>query len=246
MKPLKTIFDEWAQKAHYAYIHKQWILSKWEILDGIDWPASKVQLLFRTIRDGLRLKQSDSLLDIGCGGGWIFRGLKPYAKKVLGVDFSFEMLKHARIACEGDDLVCGDACCLPFKDESFDCAICYFVFVNFSDPQDVTQAINEMMRVLKKGGRVLIGHVPDRNFSSLYDSAKKEYLDYCHKTFEVGKNIRDECLIPVYTLERKFFIDLLEKEKIAYQIRDSFNPFYRPGQPETVEWRFDVVLEKKI
>ena len=244
MKSLKTIFNEWAQKADNAYIEKQWILSKWEILDGIDWPASKIDLLFQTIRRGLKLNQSDSLVDIGCGGGWIFTGLKPHARKVTGLDFSLEMLKHAQIAGKGSDLICGDALHLPVKDGSFDCAICYFVFVNFSNSEDVTQAIREMMRVLKKGGRALIGHVPDRNFSSVYDVAKKEYLEYCHKTFAVGKNIRDDCLIQVYTLERKFFMELLEKEKIAYQIRDSFNPFYRPGQPETVEWRFDVVLEK--
>ena len=221
-------------------------MSKWEVHDGIEWPAAKIELLFKNIQEGLELESSNSLIDLGCGGGWIGLGLKPQVKDVIGLDISFEMLKNAQMVFQGKgQFICGDIGCLPIRPGSFDRVLCYFVFVNFSDPEDMTQAILETMRILKKGGRALIGQIPDRAHSSQYDSAKKEYLEYCQKNFQVGKNIRDICVVPVHPLDRKFFIQLLEKKGIRYQICDSFNPFYRPGQPETVGWRFDLVLEKE-
>ena len=247
MRPLKIIFNDWAKYAYGAYLHKQWLLSKWEIHDGIDWPHSKIELLFKTIRESLQLKASDSLIDIGCGGGWIRNGLRPYVKQALGLDLSMEMLKNAKMVAPGErnNFICGDVCHIPFQDESFDCALCYFVLVNFENPDDMRKAVLEVMRILKQGGRVLIGQIPDRNYSAQYDRAKKDYLEYCRKNFPVGTNIRDVCLVPVHPLGRGLFIQLLEEEKITYQVHNSFNPFYRAGQSETVGWRFDLILEKK-
>lgn len=248
MRTLKQVFNEWAAQAQDAYLDKQWLLSKWEILDGIEWPAAKVKILLQSIRDGLRLRRADSLIDIGCGGGWIKKGLSRYVQRSVGLDISAEMLKNAVRQAgrgRGTNFVCGDICRLPVKDESFSRVLCYFVFINFGDPAQITKGILEIMRILEKGGRALIGQIPDKNYSGQYDLAKKEYLAYCQKTYHVGKNIRDICVVPVHPLERKFFIGFLEKEKIAYEIRDSFNPFYRTGVPETVPWRFDLVLEKK-
>ncbi|HBR13955.1 MAG TPA: hypothetical protein DD723_00195 [Candidatus Omnitrophica bacterium] len=246
MRKLRTIFNDWGNRTQRTYIHKQWVLSKWEVLDGIDWPVEKVKLLFQNIRDGLKPARFHSLIDIGCGGGWIQKGLKPYVKQTAGLDISLEMLRNAHLVSpRKTNLICGNVCELPLRDKSFDRILCYFVFINFGDPKDIIKAILEIIRILKNGGRALIGQIPDRNFSSQYDTAKKEYLEYCRKNFQVGKNIRDICLVPVHPLDRKFFTAFLEKFNIPYEIRNSFNPFYRAGEPETVEWRFDLILQKK-
>ncbi len=34
------------------------------------------------------------------------------------------------------------------------------------------------------------------------------------------------------------------KNEIAFDIRNSFNPFYRKGEPEHIPWRFDLILKK--
>jgi hypothetical protein len=36
----------------------------------------------------------------------------------------------------------------------------------------------------------------------------------------------------------------LDGAGLRHEIRPSFNPFYRPGEPETVRWRFDLVIFK--
>jgi SAM-dependent methyltransferase len=245
MKTLRTVFNDWAAQAKDAYLHKQWLLSKWEVMDGVEWPQDKINILLSTIREGLQVSRNDSLVDIGCGGGWIGQGLKPDVERVVGLDISIEMLKNARRSSGMKSFVCGDACRLPIKDESFTRALCYFVFINFGNLEDINRGILEVMRILKKGGRALIGQLPDKNCSAQYDAAKKEYVEYCQKTFRGGKNIRDVCVVPVHTLEREKLLAFLDKEKISYRLRDSFNPFYRAGQPQTVSWRFDLILEKK-
>lgn len=81
--------------------------------------------------------------------------------KVTGVDLSPAMLDIARQrAADLDrrvDLREGDAHHLPFDDASFDTAVCTFSLCNIPDPH---QAVSEMRRVLRPGGRlVLVDHV---------------------------------------------------------------------------------------
>src|SRR5436190_23422772 len=94
MKPLRTIFNNWAAHAKNDYLGKQWLLSKWEMHDGIDWPLDKVNILLESVREVMQVSPSDSLIDIGCGGGWIWRGLQNYVKWSAGLDISEEMLKN--------------------------------------------------------------------------------------------------------------------------------------------------------
>lgn len=242
---LKHLFDSWGQTADKDYTDKQWLLSKWEVVEGIEWPQEKIDCMIRTIVEGLNLKASDTLLDLGCGGGWITKALKPFAQTVRGLDFSFPMLTKAALVCPAQALVCGEIGRLPFKDHSCDCALSYFVFLNFMDDDVVTASILDIMRILKKGGRALIGQLPDKTRCADYDKAKGEYLEYCRNTYSCGKSHRDICRVPQKLFDKNFLINFLDDKNISYHFRDSFNPFYRPGQPERVEWRFDLILEKK-
>ena len=81
--------------------------------------------------------------------------------KVTGVDLSPEMLDIARrraVDLDHDvDLREGDAHNLAFDDASFDTVVCTFSLCNIPDPH---QALTEMRRVLRPGGRlVLVDHV---------------------------------------------------------------------------------------
>jgi ubiquinone/menaquinone biosynthesis C-methylase UbiE len=81
--------------------------------------------------------------------------------KLTGIDLSPEMLDIARQrATDLDrdiDLREGDAHKLAFDDESFDTVVCTFSLCNIPDP---LQAVTEMKRVLRPGGRlVLVDHI---------------------------------------------------------------------------------------
>lgn len=85
--------------------------------------------------------------------------------ELTGLDLSPEMLEIARERSaelgRAVDLREGDAHNLPFDDESFDTVICTYSLCNIPDPQ---RAVNEMKRVLKPTGMlILIDHIRAAN-----------------------------------------------------------------------------------
>ncbi|TAK36126.1 MAG: class I SAM-dependent methyltransferase [Chloroflexota bacterium] len=98
-------------------------------------------------------------LDVGTGTAELALELRRQgARSVVGVDFSWEMLRAARHKTSASDtttaplLLAGDALNLPFPDQSFDLVISGFVIRNVAD---IAQAFHEMRRVLRPGGRVV-------------------------------------------------------------------------------------------
>ena len=88
------------------------------------------------------------------------------------------MLSNTKEICPEISFVCGNIGELPFKDGIADRALCYFVLINMMDDFDIQNAIIDIMRILKKGGRALIGQLPDKSCSYDYDKSKQEYLQY--------------------------------------------------------------------
>ena len=141
-------------------------------------------------------------------------------------------------------MICGEIGKLPFQDERVDKALSYFVFLNFMDDRFVEQALLDVYRVVKKGGRALIGQLPDKTMSSVYDRKRDEYFAYCRKNFRLGESHRDICRAPQKLFDKRKLENFLIEKKIDYEFRNSLNPFYRTGEAETIEWRFDLVLRK--
>ncbi len=241
---LKETFNSWAKMTPKEFARKQWLLSKWEVIDGIDWPKEKIDAMIQSIAEGLKLKSSDTLADLGCGGGWVSQELKKYVKRIYGVDFAQHMFRHAKRKDRKNILVCGEIGNLPFKPETFTSVLSYFVFINMTDDTYARQSILEMIRVLKKGGRALIGQLPDEDRSLDYDNAKNDYLKFCQQRYKFGKSFREQDAPPIKLFNRKLMADVLRGQNIRFEIRDSFNPFYRPGKPRLIHFRFDIVIEK--
>lgn len=111
-----------------------------------------------------RLERGDSVLDVGCGGGFLANALAEMRFKVTGVDVSEESLAVARRhdSTRTVDYRFGDAYSLPFEDKSFD-VVCAMDFLeHIEDPQ---RAIKEFSRVLRPGGKFFF-HTFSRNFLS--------------------------------------------------------------------------------
>jgi ubiquinone/menaquinone biosynthesis C-methylase UbiE len=98
-------------------------------------------------------KRGDLVIDVATGTGNTAFALSPYVRRVVGVDLTREMLLEARrIAAVRDianvDWVIGDACRLPFADETFDLYVVRAAphhFVNFDG------FLDEAFRVLRRG-----------------------------------------------------------------------------------------------
>jgi SAM-dependent methyltransferase len=119
------------------------------------WNADYIDLLAR--RWGL--DKYSTLLDVGCGCCHWSRLLAPYLappRKITAVDRDPKWAKGSRELIErfaAMDAVLefrqGDACRLPFPDDSFDVVTCQTVLIHLADP---LSAVTEMKRVMKSGG----------------------------------------------------------------------------------------------
>jgi SAM-dependent methyltransferase len=96
------------------------------------------------------------VLDIACGSGVVTRDIAALTGSQhvpVGLDISPGMLTVARSLDVSIDWRCGDACELPFADDSFDRVVCQFGLMFFSDR---IKALAEMLRVLRPGGRLAV------------------------------------------------------------------------------------------
>jgi demethylmenaquinone methyltransferase/2-methoxy-6-polyprenyl-1,4-benzoquinol methylase len=101
------------------------------------------------------LTAGGSALDIACGSGKLTAELAKIAGdggRVVGLDFSAQMLEVARRDHPGIEFVEGDALKLPFDDSSFDASTIAFGLRNLADP---VRGLREMLRVVKRKAVVL-------------------------------------------------------------------------------------------
>lgn len=94
---------------------------------------------------------TDKILDIGGGTGRIAELLKPVVGQIAILDPSAKMIKRCR---RRPDLVCvlGQVEALPFPDNHFDKILLVDAFHHFPDQ---TQALKEIIRVLKPDGQII-------------------------------------------------------------------------------------------
>ncbi len=101
--------------------------------------------------------ESGCFLDIGCGAGLDIAVAKQTSTKpfVVGVDMSEPLLRVGQKKC-GNFFVLSQGNKLPFRDNSFDGVIMNGYFNIESDKQEV---INQVGRVLKRGGFLYIADI---------------------------------------------------------------------------------------
>ncbi len=112
--------------------------------------------------DALEARPYPRLLEVACGSGLFLPSLRPLCEELHALD-RHEHLESVRqglarlgVAAE---LRQGDALAMPYAAESFDAVVNVSMLEHLPEPGD---AIAEMLRVLKPGGRLVLGF-PCRN-----------------------------------------------------------------------------------
>ncbi len=144
---LREEFDRWADSG------------KGETMEHDHWPITKPVL------ELMHIAPNDTILDVGCGAGWLTRIL---AKRVpegraVGMDISDEMIRHARQAGQGFvnlGFVVGGVAEIPWESDFFTRAISVESSYYWPDP---AKGLGEIYRVLCGGGStwILINYYRD-------------------------------------------------------------------------------------
>jgi SAM-dependent methyltransferase len=96
------------------------------------------------------------VLVIGAGQGLLVADLLARGFECDGVDFSTEMIRHAKRR-RGLDLIQADATALPLGDATYQTVIYATGVVDFNrDEQAIHRMLDEGRRVLKPGGKILV------------------------------------------------------------------------------------------
>lgn len=101
----------------------------------------------------------DHVLDLASGPGTLALLAAPRAARVTAVDFSAKMIDELRALAKASGFgnvegTVMDSRALAFGDRTFDKAYCMFAFMFFPDR---ARCFSELLRVLRPGGRLLVG-----------------------------------------------------------------------------------------
>ena len=116
-----------------------------------------VPALFRPwapiVADAAGIKAGQRVLDVACGTGVLAREAASRGGSVVGFDRNEGMLAMARRIAPAVEWKVGLAEHLPFPDGGFDAVVSQFSLMFFDDR---VEAVREMRRVLKPGGRLVV------------------------------------------------------------------------------------------
>jgi ubiquinone/menaquinone biosynthesis C-methylase UbiE len=142
------------------------------------WPYSEevARSTIDDIREKLNVDSAQRILEVGCGCGIICQKLLTDDQKAVGLDLSETLLQrandfgvdHRRVA-----LVVAEASRLPICDSSFDRVLCYSVFQCFPSKRYTKRVLNELIRVCRPGGVILVGDIFGKARAGLHRKAAR-------------------------------------------------------------------------
>jgi ubiquinone/menaquinone biosynthesis C-methylase UbiE len=124
------------------------------------------------------LRPDFTVADVGAGTGYVSAGLAPLVQHVYALDGSAEMLETARHNLSAFDNVTfhqADGLSLPLPDESVDVVFANMYLHHCTDP---LAAIQEMTRLLKPGGRLVITDMDAHTYAWMREEMSDVWLGF--------------------------------------------------------------------
>lgn len=144
----------------------------------------------------LNKEKSIKVLEIGVGTGNLAKRFLDNNYNVIGIDQSREMLNVAKEKFPNLRLRLGDFLKIPFENNKFDVIVSTYAFHHLND-QEKTIAIEEMFRVLKLDGSIVIGDL-------MFESRKEKENMLKALSEEQIEEIEDEYYSNIDFLKEEF------------------------------------------
>ncbi|MDD2271367.1 MAG: methyltransferase domain-containing protein [Desulfuromonadaceae bacterium] len=138
-------------------------------------PFTKVPGHFDSLQILIELsevRRNDTVLDVACGPGLVACEFARHAGHVIGVDITPAMIEQAEkrqkeLKLANVEWAVGNAVPLPYPDNSFSLVLTRYSYHHLQAP---AEALSEMIRVCKPGGRVMVADVAmESSKSEAYD-----------------------------------------------------------------------------
>ncbi len=143
--------------------HTQLNEAKWDkwadSLDSQNWRNNYLRDAQRRLISLLNVREGIHFLDVGCGTGWAVGEVAKLAGEqglFYGADLSPRMIEKAKSNFPGKEnfrFIQANSESIPLGDDFFDLIICTNSFHHYLHPD---QALKEMYRLLKSGGKLYI------------------------------------------------------------------------------------------
>lgn len=145
----------------------------------VNFDKSNYDLFVRKQINMVNVTSGDNVLEIGCGIGAFLQILNTYTDQITGIDINEVILKTAKKYNPTAKLFRCDATELQFDDESFDVVLMPAV-LGYIDTDKHDLILREIKRVLKPGGRCMIGLLAEdeQYLLTMKSVVSKKYWDH--------------------------------------------------------------------
>ncbi|MEL6589858.1 MAG: methyltransferase domain-containing protein [Bacteroidota bacterium] len=186
------------------------------------------------VAERLSLKSQDHLLDVCCGNGRLSQEFLSYCAQLTGVDLSEEQIARAQaITLANTRFVVGEASQLGLVlAERYDHAVLYFSFQYLERFDLARQALAAMKDVLKPGGKIFLGDVPEKERLSVFYPSLIDRFKY-HLNLRLGRSLMGR------------FWSLPELVQMADSLDMRIERLAQPGHFPYAHYRADFVLSEK-
>ncbi|MFZ2151891.1 MAG: methyltransferase domain-containing protein [Minisyncoccia bacterium] len=180
-----------------------------------------------------------TLLDAGCAHGRLVPTLLKHNLKkenYTGIDISENLIDKAKELFPDIRFDVGDVCNLPYQDSMFDVTISSAVLHHIPSQELRVQMIQELVRVTKPGGKIILLVWNAFHFPHLWKSIT---ISYIKALFTFGKYERGDMYLPFFGKDtkryvhaftekslRKLFVYILDLKNTAIEIKNTGKNFF--------------------
>jgi len=159
-------------------------MSSREYFDEVagDWDKMRSVFFSEKVREKAfevgKVDGAEVVADIGAGTGFMTEGLVKRGIKVIAVDRSqvmIEEMKRKFSKVDSIDYRIGNAEDLPIEDEMVDCVFANMLLHHIESP---AEAIVEMVRILRPGGRLVITDLDQHGFEFLKTEHRDRWMGF--------------------------------------------------------------------
>lgn len=160
---------------------------------GLGTDDRDIDEIFLDVMEKLQFETDDVVLDLGCGSGLIAKKIMPLVKKTCCFDGSVSAIEKLSASLpKGSPAECvvgNFTDPLPYPDATFSKILSYSVFHFLGSSDDFTRVMQELKRITKPGGMILLGDLDISGdlHSQVRDYFMKHWLSYSWTLIKQGK-----------------------------------------------------------